>query len=373
MEHYNRIFVTEYHAVMIWYPKKKSKIPELQNDLILSFCRKEFVLKNRAVETTIQQLNIEKVDVFGLNEEEYNQQILDTIHRFSTEDSEIYFVHMKSRYVKLANRITQCLGVGNSESLSVGHVPISKQGIPVKKKSIPRGTSLTQGTACLDDAVSAAVAQQYDAETDLQTESASLAVGSLSQEAPTDDSQTMHEKESDPKPLAAGSPKPDGDRSKGQETMLEQSPMHRTHKEVGKEDSSRYQEESAEENLLDQILKQEKKILGYDFEPVKLVKRYSDLENARARLVDCLLKRLIRHMEVYINGLLDFDLAYSQYTELVFLLHKTSDIGEFTASWETQHAVPIRFRRPDSFTILKAEAEYYYQVCDLIYGKDYWD
>ena len=146
MEHYNRIFVTEYHAVMIWYPKKKSKIPELQNDLILSFCRKEFALKNRAVETTIQQLNIEKVDVFGLNEEEYNQQILDTIHRFSTEDSEIYFVHMKSRYVKLANRITQCLGVGNSESLSVGHVPISKQGIPVKKKSIPRGTSLPQGT-----------------------------------------------------------------------------------------------------------------------------------------------------------------------------------------------------------------------------------
>ena len=67
MEHYNRIFVTEYHAVMIWYPKKKSKIPELQNDLILSFCRKEFALKNRAVETTIQQLNIEKVDVFGLN------------------------------------------------------------------------------------------------------------------------------------------------------------------------------------------------------------------------------------------------------------------------------------------------------------------
>ena len=338
MEHYNRIFVTEYHAVMIWYPKKKSKIPELQKDLILSFCRKEFVLKSRAVETTIQQLNIEKVDAFGLNEEEYNQQILDTIHRFSTEDNEIYFVHMKSRYVKLANRITQCLGVGNSESLSVGHVPISKQGIPVKKKSIPRGTSLPQGTACLDDAVSAAVAQQYDAETDLQTESASLAAGSL-----------------------------------GQETMPEQSPMHHTRKETGKDGGSRYQEESAEENLLDQILKQEKKILGYDFEPVKLVKRYSDLENARARLVDCLLKRLIRHMEVYIDGLLDFDLAYSQYTELVFLLHKTSDIGEFTASWETQHAVLIRFRRPDSFTILKAEAEYYYQVCDLIYGKDYWD
>ena len=101
--------------------------------------------------------------------------------------------------------------------------------------------------------------------------------------------------------------------------------MHHTRKETGKDGGSRYQEESAEENLLDQILKQEKKILGYDFEPVKLVKRYSDLENARARLVDCLLKRL------------------------------------------------IRFRRPDSFTILKAEVEYYYQVCDLIYGKDYWD
>lgn len=115
----------------------------------------------------------------------------------------------------------------------------------------------------------------------------------------------------------------------------------------------------------------EKEIFGLDTDKKKITEKYTDLENAKAHLVDLYLERLVSHMIRYLPALKNYLSDRNIVTEIVLLLCKAKSLEDFSKSMEVLgFSFPVNEK---VYYVLQDEAKFYSKVCSFLYGEDFWD
>lgn len=117
----------------------------------------------------------------------------------------------------------------------------------------------------------------------------------------------------------------------------------------------------------------EREIFGSSFAKGEYKEEYSELQNAKAKLVLEYNNRLKRHISSELFHKKEtITLTESQLFTFILLLISTSNAEEFNQSWSASEADPKIEMKEEMFQRFHAEALFYDKLCTFIYEDDIW-
>lgn len=121
------------------------------------------------------------------------------------------------------------------------------------------------------------------------------------------------------------------------------------------------------------ILELEKAILNSDFIDNEINLNYTELDDAKAKLVNGLSNRLIDHINALYTDIQNLNLNYADYTKAFDMFNKAKDSDEFLSLWSNTFPDKEIISEQDKFEKIKSEANYYLKVCNFLYSEDKFD
>ena len=128
--------------------------------------------------------------------------------------------------------------------------------------------------------------------------------------------------------------------------------------------------EQAQDGSMIQAL--EKAIFGVQQSFTTPQKRYSELDDSKARTVSLMADRLIGNINLLVPGIMDFHFSYEDYMELIATLVKSDSLNDFQEGWSIVHPGCRLKLTEEIYRAIRNEANYYAKTCDVLYGEDCW-
>lgn len=122
------------------------------------------------------------------------------------------------------------------------------------------------------------------------------------------------------------------------------------------------------EKTLDEI---EKEIFLGDFKSGEVVRKYTDLDNSKARTAELTFERFIRGLNGYIAKEVRETLTKDDYRLFLITILKAYSYKDFVEGWKTLNAFEIELDERE-FNYIKDEANYYSDMCKMFYATDKW-
>lgn len=117
----------------------------------------------------------------------------------------------------------------------------------------------------------------------------------------------------------------------------------------------------------------EKEIFGKRITTGSVKREYSELDLAKANVINIIFDRLKTSYDKMIEGLVSANLSHIQYINLFITLVKSNDAEDFLESWKA-HEPGIKeiHVTDDDYLFLQDETNYFIEVSTLLYFKDEW-
>lgn len=144
-------------------------------------------------------------------------------------------------------------------------------------------------------------------------------------------------------------------------------------KESWRERISSKKEEKTEQSQDGSMIQAlEKAIFGVQQSFTTPQKRYSELDDSKARTVSLMADRLISNINLLVPGIMDFHFSYEDYMELIATLVKSDSLNDFQEGWSIVHPGCRLKLTEEIYRAIRNEANYYAKTCDVLYGEDCW-
>jgi len=119
----------------------------------------------------------------------------------------------------------------------------------------------------------------------------------------------------------------------------------------------------------------EKKIFAEKFDIKELNMTRSPVSESKAKLICDLQLRCIQDIDYLIKGIKEMSFTFEQYIKIINLFLITDDVNSLKTNIcstfaMSEHKLDIK---PNAYKYLRAEIEYYKEVCNLLYQGDKWD
>jgi hypothetical protein len=116
----------------------------------------------------------------------------------------------------------------------------------------------------------------------------------------------------------------------------------------------------------------ERQIFGGTQVTISFDKTYTELDDEKAKMVELLMKRLIENINKLAKKVTEYDFNHAKYLELITTLVKSIDYNDFLDSWDIMEpGYPLNIDEK-TYSFLYDEAQYYSQVCEMLYENDNW-
>ena len=128
----------------------------------------------------------------------------------------------------------------------------------------------------------------------------------------------------------------------------------------------------AEKNSL-MLRMMETSILGRERQYGEIEQVYTELDDAKAVVVDSFRTRLCGHIRRWIPAMKGYDVSEEGYDHFLELVARASDAKDFENSWQAYAPNWKVTFEGNAFKMVKSEAAYYFKVSALLYDGDFWD
>lgn len=321
MNNVKRLFIAEYEDANTWTDNKRTILTKiLDGDLYLIFKTG----KNEKLSSTMVQLmndmskNGQIVDVTSMNNEEYGSKIIELIKENANKNTEIYFLHMDTMYHQLKNQLNE-YRIQMRRNYKVGRNTNQNKS----KMVDPTGKDIFKAMAnALNDA----------------------------------EPINKNEEKEDFEPKI----------NKENKQKTQDKPINNTPK--------KQKVDTPEVNIEDEIsIKDlERIIFGNKVISKEFKVTYTELDNAKAKLISLLFDRMVESIKSLIKNIKECDFTTHQYLNLVTTLIKSNSYTDFILSYEVVEPGFKLDLKLDVYNYLYEEACYYSKVCKVLYDEDLW-
>ena len=346
-----RLFITEYENAREWTDGKRTILSKVQqDDFYIIFKTGKNKELSSVLKDLIQDMGNKKelVDATNLNDDDYKSLIIKKIKENSTENTDVYFLFMDPIYHELKDKIQ---GVSSIQS----------------RRNYKVGRNLSKNTMMKNPAGLSKVAEQnsdiFSSMTDV------LSDNKVHSDIEKNENENVSEENTEKK--ATFVPLWDRDKTpkNPQKNVSSKQPDHSNKnkkRNIKKEESTVNAYDSLTINDIEKIIF-EKRVAQSE-----LKIKYTELDDAKAKLVGLLFDRLVESIKRLIPKIESHGFDDKEFVKFVTTIIKSDEYEDFKEGLSIVVPGIDLDIRPQTYIYLKDEAKYYAKVCKMLYEEDEW-